>query len=405
MEEKITISAIIPAYSDINIVNNSVIGLATQWIPNDTFNLEIIIVNDNDKKPKQYDWYLSKEFKKIIKPNISIRIIKNKKNVGQGMSRNIGIKNAKSNWFVLCDEDDIYAPNALYRFWKVIEAEHCKGETEEQQVPLGLVAAPLYSFDKQLDDNTIPATSIWVNSKLYNRDFLEKYDIWFPDGANSHRSEDYPFIRCLDYALSHSNDFKRIDFNDTEYTFYNWMPNETSRSRCDEHYSSLLAGYTMNSSNIIFDFFKKFNKENNLEEEEDEMMKHEILNMTVYSFYNYLWFIKDLAIDWVDCQEEYWIILRDSVNKLREKLLEYWDEIVPSDISDMLYQVKHLSDVRFVESWIGSFENFVINGHETLDMDFIEIKTYASELEFDGALHEIHAPYVKAWEKRHLKDK
>ena len=71
------ISAIIPAYSDISIVNNSVIGLCTQWIPDKTFKLEIIIVNDNVEKKGQYDWYLSDEFKKIIKPNIEIRIIEN----------------------------------------------------------------------------------------------------------------------------------------------------------------------------------------------------------------------------------------------------------------------------------------------------------------------------------------
>lgn len=394
------ISAIIPAYSDISIVNNSVLGLITQWIPDNTFELEIILVNDNDKKPNQYDWYLSDDFKQLIKPHISIRIIKNKKNVGQGMSRNIGIKASKTKWFVLCDEDDIYTPNALYRFWSVIQKEHMQGETEEEQVPISVVGAPLYAFDID-SENTISGANIWVNSKLYNRDFLEEYDIWFPDGANSHRSEDYPFIRCLDYAIAHTKKYKRIDFADESYTFYSWVPNVSSRTRCDEHYSSLLAGYTMNSSNIIFDYCSNFNKKFGIEEEEDEGMKHEILNMNAYAFYNYLWFIKDLATDWKDCKEEYWIILRDSVNNLREKLKYYWDEIVPSDIYDTLYCVKNLSDIRFVESWIGSFEDFITKGHETLEMNFDEIQKYALTLEFDGALHEVHAPYVLAWQKRH----
>jgi glycosyltransferase involved in cell wall biosynthesis len=392
------ISAVIPAYSDISIVNNSVIGLATQWIPDDTFQLEIIIVNDNPEKPEQYDYYLSDGFKAVIKDNINLQIIQNKENLGQGMSRNIGIKKASSDWVVLCDEDDIYAPNAIYRFWEILEKEYNDGE---EKLPISVIAAPLYGFDKDGYRQLIPSNSIWVNSKLYNRRFLIKHNIWFPEGANSHRAEDYPFIRCLDYAIAHDNNFKRIDFNEESDTFYWWFPNYNSRSRCDEHYGSLLAGYTMRSSNIIFDFFDKFNKTNGIDETEDEYMKHEILNMTAYSFYNFLWFIRDLACGWDDCKEEYWNTLVSAVNDLRKKLLIYWDEIVPSDVVDMLYGIKNMSDCRFVESWIGSFEDFVENGHETLDMNFEQIKEYASTLEFDGANHEIHSSYVKAWEKRH----
>ena len=66
----------------------------------------------------------------------------------------------------------------------------------------------------------------------------------------------------------------------------------------------------------------------------------------------------------------------------------------------MLYQVKHNSDCRFIESWIGSFEKFVNEGCEYLSYSFDEIKEYASKLSFDGANHEKDAPYVKAWIKR-----
>lgn len=393
------ISAIIPAYSDIKIVNNSVIGLVTQWIPDNTFELEIIIVNDNPDMMNQYDGYLSDDFKKIIKPHIKIRIIKNKENVGQGMSRNIGIKAASSDWFVLCDEDDIYAPNALYRFWSVLEREYMAGD---EKLPVSVIGAPLYGFDKDDFRQIIPSSSIWVNSKLYNSKFLEKHKIWFPDGDNSHRSEDYPFIRCLDYAVAHDETFKRIDFTDDVDTFYWWFPNYNSRSRCDDHYGSLLSGYTMKSSNIIFEFFDDFNKNNNIIAENDEYMKHEILNMTAYGFYNFLWFIHDLACGWDDCKSEYWSVLVSAINDLRKKLLVYWDEIVPSDVTDMLYSVKNMSDCRFVESWIGSFEDFVTKGHTTLNMSFDEIREYAKTLEFDDSNHEIHASYVKAWNKRHL---
>lgn len=398
---KNNITAIIPAFSELSVTNNSVISLATQWIPDNTFQLEIIIVNDNPDVDNHYEYYLSDEFKKILKPNIDIRIISHINNKGQGVARNTGISNAKHNWIVLCDEDDMYSPNALFRFWEILEKEHNGGEDKK---PVSILCAPIYSFDKDFYRNIIDPWSIWVNAKVYNREFLRKYNIEFPTDENSHRAEDYPFSRMVDYASRHDETYKRIDMEKDVDTFYYWYPNPNSRSRCDEHYGSLLAGYTMRSSNRIFDFIKNFNQQYITEEdkywEEDEGLKHEILNMTVYSFYNFLWFIRDLATGWDDCKEEYWDILRESVLDLRNKLLTFWDEIVPSDISDMLYQVKHHSDCRFIESWIGSFEKFINEGCEYLSYSFDEIKEYASKLSFDGANHEKDAPYVKAWIKR-----
>ena len=401
-KENYNVTAVIPAYSDISIVNNSVLSLCTQWIPDDTFQLEIIIVNDNPNKGSQYDWYLSEDFKKILKHNIEIRIITHLKNSGQGVARNTGIDNAKYNWIVLCDEDDMYAPNSMYRFWEILNKEHNGGEDKK---PVSIICAPIYSFDKNFYRNIIDPWSIWVNSKLYNKEFLNKYGIKFPSGANSHRAEDYPFSRMVDYASRHDESYKRIDLDKSTDTMYYWYPNTNSRSRCDKHYGALLSGYTMKSSNMIFDFIKNFNfsyLKNNKESffSEDENLKHEILNMNIYAFYNLLSFVKELSQGWEDCKEEYWNILKESVSELRKKLLFYWEEIVPSDIADMQYQVKHHSDCRIVESWIGTFEEYINKEVPILNMDFDAIKKYASTLKFDSSNHEIHSSYVKAWIKR-----
>ena len=72
----------------------------------------------------------------------------------------------------------------------------------------------------------------------------------------------------------------------------------------------------------------------------------------------------------------------------------------------MLYQVKHYSDVRFCESWEGTFYDYINKGffyNETnlLDMSYEQMREYCSTLEFDGAGHEIHSSQVQAWIKRH----
>lgn len=395
------ITAVIPAFSDIKIVNNSVVSLATQWIPDDTFELEIIIVNDNPELPDQYEWYLSDEFKRIIKPHIELKIIKHESNLGQGVARNTGIRNAKNNWIILCDEDDMYAPNAVYRFWEILKKEHNSGEDKK---PVSIICAPIYSFDENYQSNIIDPGSIWVNAKLYNREFLNKYGIEFPTDENSHRAEDYPFSRMVDYASKHDLDYKRIDLNKDTDTMYYWYPNRNSRSRKDKHYGALLSGFTMRSSNRIFDFIKDFiNKYISKEDEffrEDESLKQEILNMNIYAFYNFLFFIKELSEGWEDCEERYWYILRDSVSELRDKLLIYWDELVPSDIADMQYMIKHNSDCIVIESWIGTFESFIVNKHKLLTMSYEEILDYSKTLKFDEVNHELNAPYVLAWKKR-----
>ncbi len=391
-------TAVIPAYSDKKIVTNSVLSICRQWIPENAFKIELLIINDNTEKKHQYDYFLCNEFKTLTNDNIEIKIIENEKNLGQGQSRQKGIDNAKYNYIILCDEDDIYSPNAFYRFFEILSNETQSNENKK----VGLIAAPLYGFDKG-NKQIIQSNSIWVNSKVYNKEFLQKHNLRFPIGENSHRAEDYPFVRCVDYALSHDTEYKRIDIADTEPTFYYWYPNPNSRSRQTPFYGSLLAGYTMQSSILIFDYFKNFAEKNGILEQEDEYLKHEILNMCAYSYYNYLYFLYDLSHDWNDCKAEYWNAVKNGLKGLKERLMPYWCEIVPSDIIETLYNIKNHSDLRFIEGWRGSFEEFINNGDKLLNYDFNEIKDYCKTLQFDGAMHEISANYVKAWKKRHEK--
>ena len=396
------ISAVIPAYGEIGIVKNSVISLATQWIPDNTFSLDIIIVNDNPQR--DFSYFTSEEFIKLLNNNISIIIIGNSDNYGQGISRQIGIENARSNWVLLCDEDDMYAPNAIYRYWEILNKEHCGGSDGK---PIALIAAPLYSFDENEQRNIITAKNIWPNAKLLNRQFLRDNNIHFPEGKNSHRSEDYPFCKMLDYAIENNSNYKAIYFDDSSDTFYYWIPNKKSRTRIDKYYSALLTPFTMNSSCMIYNYEKWYNAEHNIVKDKDEWMKHEILNMNVYAYYNYSSWLKSMKDGWMNdekCLEEDWELYKKSLKELREELLVYWNEIVPSDIYTMLSDVRLHSDIQFIEPWICSFEEWIKKKHKTLCMSFDEIKDYCSKLEFDEADHEKHSSYVIAWNKRNNPD-
>jgi len=75
-------------------------------------NFKILIIYDDEDTS---DLLHIKKFisKKQIKQKFSIQIIINKKNLGAGLSRNIGIKFSKSKYVAFLDSDDVWHKNKL----------------------------------------------------------------------------------------------------------------------------------------------------------------------------------------------------------------------------------------------------------------------------------------------------
>lgn len=410
------ITVVSPMYGGMKITNRMVDSVLHQYIPTAApFKIHLVLVDDylekrGDNDESYYSYYESEEFKeKYDSSKIKISIIKNKEHKYQGESREIGFLAGDYDYFLLLDCDDMLAPNACDRYLHIIRDNHTKIDSPEYR-KLACIYGYLYGFDAHGYEQKIIGQSIWVQSRCYSRAFCKKHGIHFPTGTNSRQGEDYPFIRMFDYALNHDDEYAAVKMDyeegkDCQCTAY-WFPNENSLSRKDPHYGQHLSGQTMNSSNRILDFFEDFNKKNGFEDQEDEFMKHECLNMNVYAFYNLLDFLHEVATTDYKPLEEDWYALRDAVYKLRLRLKnKYYDEIVYSDIEDMLYNVHHHSDCRFIESWIGTFYDYMKEKSFIFDLDYDEMIKYCKTLEFDGFGHELNAPYVKAWIKRHPQPK
>lgn len=414
------ITVVSPMWGDRSKTDRMIASVIHQFISKrNPFNIHLVLVDDylegrlsNDES--YYNYYLTEEFKKSYDTeHIKITIIKNKEHKYQGESREIGFLAGEYDYFLLLDCDDMLAPNACDRYLNIINdrIQQQQNYPEEKLKNIACIYGLLYSFDTDGYENNIVGHNIWVQGRCYNRNFIKEFDIHFPTGLNSKQGEDFPFIRKLDYAIQHSKEYEAVkipyeesSYGDCQCTAY-WFPNEDSLSRQDPHYTQHLSGWTMASSNSILDFFDSFNQKYGFEDQEDEFMKHEYLNMTVYAFYNFLDFLKEVTSTDYEPLEEDWYALRDNVKKLRDRLKQkYWDEIVYSDVEDMLYQIKHYSDAHFTESWLGTFYDFMNKLQPTLQMNYQEMRKYCNTLEFDAAGHEIHAPYVLAWQKRHLKD-
>lgn len=413
------ITVVSPMWGDRNITDRMVSSVIHQYISKkNPFNIHLVLVDDYIEGRKEngdsyYNFYLDDDFKKTYdNEHIKITIIKNKEHKYQGESREIGFMAGDYKYFLLIDCDDMLAPNACDRYLSIIQQSQEKDENnpDKEIKPIACIHGLVYSFDTHGYEHNIEGHSIWVQSRCYNRDFIKKYDIHFLTGKNSRQGEDYPFIRKLDYAIAHDKEYQILKIpygqgGDCQCTAY-WFPNENSLSRQDPHYGQHLSGWTMASSNSILDFFSDFNKKYKFEDEEDEYMKHEYLNMTIYSWYNLLDFLKEVASTDYEPLEEDWYELRDNAKKLRQRLKDkYWDEIVYSDIEDMLYNIRHYSDCRFTESWNGTFYDYMNNEIDWLSMSYDEMMKYAKSLEFDSVGHEVNSPQVKAWIKRHKPEK
>ena len=71
-------------------------------------NFEIIIVYD-DEDLSEYNF-----LKKVIKNKKKIKLFRNKKNLGVGLSRNYGIKKSKGKYIAFIDADDLWKKKKLY---------------------------------------------------------------------------------------------------------------------------------------------------------------------------------------------------------------------------------------------------------------------------------------------------
>lgn len=371
------IDLIIPCYGESKIINRGLSSLASSW---KSEYIHVTMVNDcSPNTDCNYQDLVDR-----YKNDLDIRCIKTPKNVGQGLARQYGIDHTKHKWFMFMDEDDMYAPLAISIIVGVAESYgalkdengniildkngHIKYEKNLQKV--GVVSAPLFEFD---DNHTRVIESngtVWINAKLYNRQFLNKHKIKFNE-AQSRHAEDYFWSSCFYHCLDNDPEYIGI-LMDNEGIYYLWYPNENSQSRIDPHYGYMLSGYTMNGSVNILKFIKNC-KTIGYTDKIDEQYKNRLLNMTIYSYYTFLAFLNHIKeTDYVPKLEDDWYILRDSCNELRSTLSKIFSNYSYIRKLEELFLVKNHSDVQYTDPWI-EFDDYVINGMEEFNWTYEQL--------------------------------
>ena len=110
------ISVIIPYYKKKKYIDRSISSVINQTYTN----FEIILVYDDDDKSELS--YLINSYNS----NKKISFIKNKKNIGAGLSRNLGISKAKGKYIGFLDADDVWEKNKIEKQIKFMKDKKFK---------------------------------------------------------------------------------------------------------------------------------------------------------------------------------------------------------------------------------------------------------------------------------------
>ncbi|OKZ09784.1 glycosyltransferase [Bacteroides stercorirosoris] len=218
--EKISVSIIVPVYQAESYLQKSVETITQQTLQN----IEILLVNDGstDNSPALCD-ELSRRDKRI-------RVI-HQKNSGQSSARNTGIEAAQGEYIGFMDNDDFLYPKmceTLYKNAKNNDADisACSYITKDEsgKTSHDKHNGKIYKYDNRQGVKellTREILDIYVWTKIYRKEFLNKENIRFEEGRSE---EDWLFNRLAYFAA------KKSVMEDTPVYLYIERQNSTCRT-------------------------------------------------------------------------------------------------------------------------------------------------------------------------------
>ena len=180
------VSIIMPYFKNKKYVKYSVLSVLNQTFKN----FELIIVYDNETSGEL------KFINKIKKLDKRIKVIKNKFNIGAGLSRNVGIDHSKGVYLAFLDADDLWHKNKLFaqiKFMrkKNIEISHTSYEIiDDDSVIKGTRQAKLMNYKKLIKSCDIGLSTVIIKKSLIknlrfpNLKTKEDYVLWLEIAKN-----------------------------------------------------------------------------------------------------------------------------------------------------------------------------------------------------------------------------
>lgn len=260
MGKNVKVSIILPVYNVEQYLRQCLDSIVQQTL-ND---IEIICVDDcsTDGTIKILEEYAAKDDRFIV--------IKQEKNQGQGVSRNVGIKHANGEYVGFVDPDD-WIDTIMYEkmyddaishnsditicdFIRYFEDVNKYGKSkflrriEDNYNIVYINCSKNEVLDKQFYNDTLLVLPMACWHKIYKNDFLKKYNIHFPS---------YRYLEDVMFNFNAFLNANRISYLEDEFYSYRVRKNSAMRAN---------ANLTNQSFEVFDDIYNALNKENKYRE-------------------------------------------------------------------------------------------------------------------------------------------
>ena len=236
--------------SDVTIIipyktNFKYLILALNSIFRQTYkNFTVIIIYDNEDKS---DLIKLNRFIKKKKIKSKIKLIVNKKNLGAGESRNLGIKKSNSKYIAFLDSDDLWLKDKLKKqinFMKLnkLDISHTSYSVinSKNKIISDRIAMKSMTFQ-----NLIRSCDIGLSTVIVKKKLLKKNNFFFP---NISTKEDYIlWLRII-------SKIKLIKGLNIKLTYYR----KTNKSLSSNKLIAIINGYKVYRKYMNFGIIKSF---------------------------------------------------------------------------------------------------------------------------------------------------
>ena len=248
--KKYLISVIVPVFNSENYIHNTFDSIKNQSIGFE--NIELIFVDD----------YSTDNSRKIIKSysnkysNVKCFLLDENSGFG-GQPRNMGIKNASSDYIMFLDSDDIFYPDACEKLYKEIHDKNLDLVFGYYVTDVDGVKSNHIFFDDNFricdiyENSDILKYPPAIMSKIYKKSIILENDINFPIGIPG---EDLVF--STNYFL-HAQGIEYINFPVFEYIIRNSSNEKSVSYERNKSYLNGLYDSYMKLFNLLSDFDDK----------------------------------------------------------------------------------------------------------------------------------------------------